>query len=408
MPAMVRPRKSPKSGERRAVELFAGAGGLGMGVSRAGFKPEIVIELDRYCCDTLRENKQARHPAVQSWPLKECDVHKISFEQFEGRVDLVSGGPPCQPFSLGGKHRAFLDSRDLWSEAVRAVRETRPKAFLFENVKGLTRQSFANYYEYIYLQLSYPEVVRKRAEAWSDHLARLEQHHTSRRSTRGLSYKIVRRVLNAANHGVPQRRERVFFVGFRSDLELEWSFPEETHSLDALLWEQVVTGEYWERHCVRKKDRIIPERAQARAKRLFERPDKNAWKTTRDALAGLPEPTVQGSAHILNHRLQLGARSYKGHTGSPLDEPAKTLKAGVHGVPGGENTIALPNGDVRYLTVRESARLQTFPDDFKFHGSWTETMRQLGNAVPVELAASVACSIFEHLNAIEAHAHARI
>jgi DNA (cytosine-5)-methyltransferase 1 len=408
MPAMVRPRKSPKSGERCAVELFAGAGGLGMGVSRAGFKPEMVIELDRYCCDTLRENKQARHPAVQSWPLKECDVHKISFEQYEGRVDLVSGGPPCQPFSLGGKHRAFRDSRDLWSEAVRAVRETRPKAFLFENVKGLTRQSFANYYEYIYLQLSYPEVARKRAEAWSDHLARLEQHHTSRRSTRGLAYKIVRRVLNAANYGVPQRRERVFFVGFRSDLELEWSFPEETHSLDALLWEQIVTGEYWNRHGVRRKDRIVSDRAKTRAKRLSERPNKEAWKTTRDALVGLPKPTVHGSPDVLNHRLQLGARSYKGHTGSPLDEPAKTLKAGVHGVPGGENTIALPNGDVRYLTVRESARLQTFPDDFKFHGSWTETMRQLGNAVPVELAASVACSIFEHLNAIEAHAHDRI
>ena len=121
------------------------------------------------------------------------------------------------------------------------------------------------------------------------------------------------------------------------------------------------------------------------------------WRTTRDAIAGLPEPTVKGSETWHNHKLQEGARSYPGHTGSVLDLPAKTLKAGVHGVPGGENMIALPDGRVRYLTVRESARLQTFPDDFRFHGSWTETMRQLGNAVPVELAHVVAASVREHL-----------
>lgn len=396
---MAHPQKPARKNKvRRAVELFAGAGGLGMGVSCAGFRPETVIELNRYCCDTIRENKNAGHPIIKSWPLSESDVHLIDFTTYEGRIDLVSGGPPCQPFSLGGKHRAHRDSRDLWSEAVRAVRQARPKAFLFENVKGLTRQSFANYYEYIYLQLSYPEVTRKRGEAWSDHLARVEQHHTSRHAGRDLSYKVVRRVLNAANYGVPQRRERVFFVGFRNDLELEWSFPEETHSLDTLLWEQAITGEYWERHRVPRKDRVVSERGQLRAKRLTKRPEKDAWKTTRDAIFGLPEPTVHGSSEVLNHRLQLGARSYKGHTGSPVDEPAKTLKAGVHGVPGGENTILYPNGDVRYVTVREAARLQTFPDDLKFHGSWTETMRQLGNAVPVALAQTVATSIREQLD----------
>jgi DNA (cytosine-5)-methyltransferase 1 len=98
-------------------------------------------------------------------------------------------------------------------------------------------------------------------------------------------------------------------------------------------------------------------------------------------------------AEIPNHILQPGARSYPGHTGSPLDEPAKTLKAGDHGVPGGENMVRYPNGEVRYFSVRESCRLQTFPDEYRFEGSWTENMRQLGNAVPVKLGQVVLGSV---------------
>jgi len=96
-----------------------------------------------------------------------------------------------------------------------------------------------------------------------------------------------------------------------------------------------------------------------------------------------------------DHRYQPGARSYPGHTGSPLDEP-KTLRAGVHG---GENMLRRPDGSVRYFTVRESARLQTFPDEIIVHGSWSETMRQLGNAVPLDLAHAIARSVAPHLKA---------
>lgn len=384
-----------------SIELFAGAGGLGMGVSLAGFKTLAVIERDRNCCETIRENQEYKHPIVSHWPLEAGDVKLADFGRFENKLDLVTGGPPCQPFSLGGKHKGRKDSRDLWPEAVRAVRETHPRAFIFENVKGLTRQAFANYFQYIVLQLSYPEIIRKEKdeETWSDHLSRLEQHHTSKRSHRGLSYRVVYRILNAANYGVPQRRERVFFVGFRSDISAEFHFPEPTHSLDELLRDQVATGAYWERHEIAKKQRMLSDRAQQRGKDLCAEREKGIlpWQTIRDAIHDLPEPTVNGSNQFFNHRLQLGARSYPGHTGSPLDEPSKTLKAGVHGVPGGENTIVLPNGHVRYLTVRESARLQTFPDDFRFHGSWTETMRQLGNAVPVTLARVMAESVRNHL-----------
>lgn len=115
------------------------------------------------------------------------------------------------------------------------------------------------------------------------------------------------------------------------------------------------------------------------------------WRTVRDAIADLPEigPGEQ-CCQFPNHFLNPGARAYAGHDGSPLDEPAKTLKAGDHGVPGGENTLRLPNGEVRYFSVRECARLQTFPDEWVLEGSWTEAMRQLGNAVPVRLAELVA------------------
>jgi DNA (cytosine-5)-methyltransferase 1 len=391
----------------RSIELFAGAGGLGLGVSRAGFVPAAVIEWDRYCCDTIRENQERRLEPVAHWPLIEGDVREIDFSTIKGQIDFISGGPPCQPFSLGGKHRGQKDRRDMFPEAIRAVRERRPKAFVFENVKGLTRQNFANYFQYIQLQLSYPELIRRKSEGWSDHLARLEKHHTQG-SVVGLHYQLVTRVLNAADYGVPQRRERVFLVGFRADLGIKWSFPHSTHSQDALLWSQWRDGEYWDRHEVTKRRRPESPKAEARALNLLDATLLKPWRTVRDVTADLPDPQLhpRRAAEIANHRFQPGARSYKGHTGSPLDEPAKTLKAGDHGVPGGENMLMRPDGSIRYFSVRESARLQTFPDEFLFHGSWTETMRQLGNAVPVDLAMVVANSIRNQLEA-DGSVHAR-
>jgi DNA (cytosine-5)-methyltransferase 1 len=185
---------------------------------------------------------------------------------------------------------------------------------------------------------------------------------------------------------------------------VEWHFPVETHTLDALIWDQCVSSDYWNRHKIAKGRRRVPEVFKRRAKQLRERPDTLAWTTVRDAIGDLPDPERQPllSRGFHNHIFQAGARTYPGHTGSPIDEPAKTLKAGVHGVPGGENMMVLPGGDVRYFTVRESARLQTFPDDFVFHGSWTETMRQLGNAVPVALAARVASTVKHQLLSVPA------
>lgn len=284
----------------------------------------------------------------------------------------------------------------MFPQAVRAVRELKPQAFIFENVRGLTRSAFANYFEYVKLQLMYPELARLPEESWQDHLTSLERHHTATHQE-GLEYRVVTRILNAANYGVPQRRERVFFVGFRADLGIEWNFPEATHSHESLLHAQWISGDYWARHGVSENERALDPRGEVRARKESTLPLLEPWRTVRDAIADLPDPEYF-PIEAPNHKFQAGARAYKGHTGSLLDEPAKTLKAGDHGVPGGENMLARANGSVRYFTVRESARLQSFPDGYVFHGSWTETMRQLGNAVPVTLAEVVAASVRTQLS----------
>lgn len=386
----------------RAVELFAGAGGLGMGISRAGFKPIEIVEWNRYCRDTIQENRRLGAELVRDWPETVLgDVRSVDFRKHEDLVQLVSGGPPCQPFSMGGKHRAQTDTRDMFPEAVRAVREIRPAAFVFENVKGLTRATFQSYLEYIVLQLQYPELVAGLDEDWGDHLRRLERHHTGRRGDRGLEYRVIWNVLNAADHGVPQRRERVFFVGFRADLGVEWCFPRPTHSREALAWSQRPKGEYWEHHKIARPARSVSPTMARLAERVVDQDETRPWRTVRDAIGDLPDPERRPEAAraIANHVFQPGARSYTGHTGSPVDEPAKTLKAGVHGVPGGENMGVWADGRLRYFSVRESARLQTFPDNFVFRGCWSEAMRQLGNAVPVELAEVVARAIKDALPA---------
>jgi DNA (cytosine-5)-methyltransferase 1 len=387
----------------RSVELFAGAGGLAMGMANAGFRHAAVIEWNRDACETFRENQRHHAHAVEGWPLIEGDVRDIDYAQLTKDVMVVSGGPPCQPFSLGGKHGGFRDDRDMFPEAVRAVRELRPRAFIFENVKGLLRQTFANYFEYVILQMSHPSFIRKKTESWQDHRTRLERHHTAKRGR--AEYNVVFRLVNAADYGVPQKRERVFIVGFRSDLDAKWSFPEPTHSEDSLLHAQWITGEYWDLHKVSARQR--PQRArrhEGRVARMLSESlidTRPRWRTVRDAIGDLPNPERSRVGRVSNHIVNPGARSYPGHTGSPLDEPAKTLKAGDHGVPGGENMLARPDGSIRYFTVREAARLQTFPDDYVFQGAWSEAMRQLGNAVPVKLAESIASAVARTLETLE-------
>ena len=306
---------------------------------------------------------------------------------------------------MGGKAAGVDDTRDMFSQAVRAVSEIQPRAFLFENVRGLLRPAFSNYVEFIRLQMEFPTFSISKNLSWDKNLARLQRHkERNQPKNNELRYRVHIQQACAADYGVPQQRNRVFFVGFRTDVKSEWSFPPPTHSEKALLLEQFVSGGYWKRHKLAQKTKYsFPSTIIKRGERLNEElegflpENKSPWVTLQDGLVDLPKPTKMGSKTVSNHCLQPGAKSYPGHTGSPLHRPSKTLKAGNHGVPGGENMILYPNGLVRYLTIRECARVQTFPDNYQFLGSWSETMRQLGNAVPVELSRIVGESIAKAL-----------
>ena len=330
----------------RTIELFAGCGGLAKGMELAGLKHEGFFEFNHQACESLRVNF---NPNI----VYEGDVRKIDFRTFEG-VDVVSGGPPCQPFSLGGLAKAYDDTRDMFPQAARVISEVKPRAFVFENVKGLLREKFSEYFNYIILRLTYPECQLKDGEEWNNHHSRLNDISDGRVKYKGLRYNVSYKLLNAVDYGVPQVRERVFIVGFRSDLSIDWSWPE--------------------RICKSAEDRV----------------------TIKEALAGIPDPKSKSNRYA-DHIFIGGAREYPGHTGSDINKPSKTVKAGAHGVPGGENMLKFPDGSIRYMTVCEAKLIQSFPVDFKVTGTWGEALRQIGNAVPVKLAKAVGDRIVEVL-----------
>lgn len=368
----------------RSIEIFAGAGGLAIGAHLAGFNCELMIDSSRSACDTLRWNGKRDIDPMAAAAIVEADVRTYDFCHLQGRADLLLGGPPCQPFSLGGLRRHRADDRNMFPEAIRVLSEVKPKAFLFENVKGLVTGASRNYAELIRLQLQFPDIASTLMHLpWDAQLARLEDIATGK-GAGDAQYNVVMHALNAADFGVPQKRDRIFFAGFRSDLGIEWHFPVPTHSKEALMRAQSVDGDYWERHNIPSHSRIYPTEP------CVESPFASLipWRTARDAIADLSPPYLVGDRGqpISQHVLMPEARAYKGHTGSPIDQPSKALKAGVNGVPGGENMLRLPDGSIRYFTIRECARLQTFADEFEVLGTRSEQIRQLGNAVPCLLA----------------------
>lgn len=373
-----------------SLELFSGAGGLAKGLELAGARHCAFVEWNSEACKTLRENYD---PQL----VHEVDVRKLAFSQFHD-IDIIAGGPPCQPFSLGGKAKGSDDERDMWPYAIAAIHELKPKAFIFENVKGLLRKSFEDYFNYIILRLTYPDVTFEKDD-WKSNLAALQEIRATGKHKP--SYEVTFRLVNAADYGVPQKRERVIIVGIRKDLDVAWQFPQPTNSEDALDWEKFVTMEYWNKHHIEPTSLALAEMPLKRERLLKKygmfHPTLQPWRTVRDAIGDLSAPHVPSSPND-EHAFRQGAREYDGHTGSDIDSPSKTIKAGAHGVPGGENMVKFPDGTVRYYTVLEAKRIQTFPDDYPIAGAWSEAMRQLGNAVPVRLGKVVASSLIKAIS----------
>lgn len=396
-----------------SVELFTGAGGLALGMQEAGFRHLLLNEANGRACDTLRANaKMLAAPqqvdandlsgAVNEriaplLPLVPADIEQVDFHNLQGEVDVLAGGPPCQPFSISGKALGDQDERNGFPWLFRAMREVRPRAILVETVPGLLRPSFRPYFDYLVREFRAPFIRRKKSELWFEHDLRLVK--TLARSPRDWSHRYTVHVcpVNAADYGVPQIRRRVLIVAFRMDLGVQWSVPRPTH-FEVELRRSQVTGQYWREHSLQPPSETAVTNLLDGAEQsvLGER-----WQTIRDELRGLPEP---GSDRVetppwQHHVRWPGARSYRGHLPNDLDRPAKTVKAGVHGVAGGENVVKLDGGEIRYLTVREVARLMTFPDSWIFSGPRSEQMRQLGNAVPPRLARIFARSIADALDA---------
>ena len=365
----------------KSLEIFSGTGGLAKGLEIACFEHAFFVEFNKDACASLRKNFDPK--IVFEGDIAEFDLSRLK------DIEIVAGGPPCQPFSLGGRHKAHQDSRDMFPYAIRTIEKLQPKAFFFENVKGLLRASFSEYFEYIILRLTYPDCTILDDEDWGEHLDRLKK--LTPNSYDGVSYDVQFKLLNAANYGVPQKRERAIIIGIRSELNLKWYFPKPTHSEDRLNWDKYVTGEYWDRHGLPRQHNPALCVLLQNKYGLFH-PEDQPWQTVRDALQGVPHP--QENHRIPDHIFKAGAKIYLGHTGSEIDQPSKTIKAGGHGVPGGENMIRYEEGSVRYFTTYEAKLIQTFPKNFIITGTWGEAMRQIGNAVPVRLSEVIGKRLF--------------
>ena len=378
-----------------AIELFAGGGGLALGLGQAGFDHLALVEWWKPAAAVLRHNAQNGTGLWTEDTVHEVDV-RTAGPLLQGlNPDLIAGGPPCQPFSLAGVHAGDNDDRNMFPAALDLVRAHRPALVIFENVPGLTRPGFAPYLDYVKAQLRRPAIQRSSDdELWNEHNRRILASNDPE------EYRVYQHEIDAADLGVPQNRRRVFIIAIRADQNGAdtWAGIDLTHSRDTLWHEQYVTGAYWERHGLKRRQ--PPRRIAAQTNRIRKvgpDPSRKPWVTLRDLLHDVPPPGAAAPDDWPNHVYIPGARTYAKHTGSPIDLPSKTIKAGVHGVSGGEAMIRHLNGSVRYLTVREAALAQGFPQDYEFPGYRSRVMGVIGNAVAVHVAATIGEALRGHL-----------
>jgi DNA (cytosine-5)-methyltransferase 1 len=390
----------------KSLELFAGAGGLSLGLHQAGFHHEALVEWNPHAVKTLKLNC-TRMLDMRPDQIIEIDAREYDLHDHEERIDLLAGGPPCQPFSTSGKNLAHLDQRDMFPVFLESIKTIRPKSILIENVKGLLRNRFKEYFEYILLRIQFPFAVNGKNDFVKElkYLRKLGNSSFPDHER----YEVAFQLIDTADYGVPQRRERVFITAFRADLGVHPRKINTMYSKESLLQNQFVTGEYWNQHNITPHNYLGPRDRGilARMKEMEEELPQlrlKPWRTVRDMISDLPSPVERGVAEqIPNHVQHPGARIYTGHIGSYHDYPAKALKAGTHGTPGGENMLRINNSNaVRYFTTREAARLHTFPDEWRFNGeTWGAAIKQLGNAVPVSIGKMFGDYLYESLTSSE-------
>lgn len=320
------------------IELFAGAGGLALGLEQAGIEGLAFIESNKNACKTLRKNRPKRN-------IIEDDIANVGFITYKGKVDIVSGGAPCQAFSYAGKRLGFGDTRGtLFEQFARCVKEVEPKIFLFENVKGLLTHDKGRTFK------------------------------TIKHEFESLGYKIQYDVLNSAYYGVAQKRQRLIVIGVKNDLKdvIKFNYPEPNEKMMVL----------------REALKNVPESpyqpySENKKKIMDLVPAGGCW-------VDLPEEIAKeymGKSYYSGGGKRGMARRIS------WDEPCLTLTTS----PSQKQTERCHPDETRPFTVREYARIQSFPDDWEFKGRLSEQYKQIGNAVPVELARRIGVEMIKAL-----------
>tara|TARA_R110002096_G_scaffold49384_5_gene130452 strand:+ start:9827 stop:11104 length:1278 start_codon:yes stop_codon:yes gene_type:complete len=328
------------------LELFAGAGGLGLGFEKAGLKCVALNEIDKWACNTLRQNRP-------NWNVLEGDIKNYNFSKYEKKVDVVTGGFPCQAFSYAGKKLGLNDTRGtLFYEFARVVNEVKPKICVGENVKGL--------------------LSHEKGRTLEGMISVLDE----------IGYHVVTpvQVLKAINYKVPQKRERLILIGVRKDIDLKYRYPLPYDTIYNLS-DALKKGKLFDSDVPKSNGSTYPEHKK---KVLNLVPQKGYW---RDLPLDIQKEYMQKSFYLGGGKTGMARRI-------GWDEPCLTLTCS----PAQKQTERCHPEETRPFTVREYARIQTFPDEWEFNGSISQQYKQIGNAVPVNLAKEIGYSLVKFLN----------
>ncbi len=334
-----------------SIELFAGAGGMALGMEKAGIEHILLNEIEKNACDTLRFNRP-------NWNVLEKDIQKVDFSAYRNKVDIITGGFPCQAFSSAGKKLGFEDTRGtLFFDFARCINEVQPKIFIGENVKGLLKHDKGRTLDVI------------------------------KQSIKDIGYTLIEpQILKAMYYKVPQKRERLILVGVRNDLAnhiTKFKFPEKYHSV-LTVSDAFKKGVLYECDVPKSEGVTYPQRKKEIMQQI---PEGGYWRDLSDEL----QREYMGGSYFLGGGKTGLARRLD------MKKPSLTLVCS----PAMKQTERCHPLETRPLTIRESARIQTFPDNWIFQGAKGQQYKQIGNAVPVNLAYALGLSLVNFLNQIE-------